>query len=40
MARLASERYDMSVKIKVMKSRESRVEVHVRRPKWQEFLQY
>ena len=30
----------MSVKIKFMNSRETRVEVQVRRPKWQEFLQY
>jgi len=40
MSRLSGERYDMSVKIKFMNTRGSRVEVHVRRPKWQEFLHY
>jgi hypothetical protein len=30
----------MSVKIKIVSTKGERIEVQVRRPKWQEFLQY
>jgi hypothetical protein len=40
MGELADERYDMAVKVKFKNTRGTRVEVHVRRPKWQEFLHY
>jgi hypothetical protein len=40
MGKSTGERYDMSVKVKFKNTRGTRVEVHVRRPKWQEFLHY